>query len=159
MADKTKYWLVKTEPEAFSITDLAHAKNKTTAWSGVRNYQARNYMRDAMQLRDPVLFYHSNAEPSAVMGLARVVRESYPDPTSWDESDSHYDPKSTPLNPRWFMVDLQWVQTFAQPLSLAMLRAVPALHNMELLRKGSRLSVMPITKEEYEAVMKLALEV
>jgi predicted RNA-binding protein with PUA-like domain len=156
MSEKTKYWLVKTEPEAFSIADLFRAKNKTTAWSGVRNYQARNYMRDEMQLGDPVLFYHSNADPSAIVGLASVVKESYPDPTSWDENDSHFDPKSSQLNPRWFMVDVQWQQTFAQPLPLALLREVPALLHMELLRKGSRLSVMPVSKEEYEAVLKLA---
>jgi predicted RNA-binding protein with PUA-like domain len=156
MNDTTKHWLVKTEPEAFSIGDLVRAKNKTTSWTGVRNYQARNYMRDEMQLGDPVLFYHSNAEPSAIVGLARVVKESQPDPTSWDEHDSHYDPKSTPLNPRWFMVDLQWEETFARPLTLAMLREIPALAHMELLRKGSRLSVMPVSKGEFAAVLKFA---
>lgn len=153
-----KYWLVKTEPESFSIQDLAKSPQKTTCWSGVRNYQARNYMRDEMQVGDRVLFYHSSTDPPAVVGTAKVVREGYPDPTSWDKSDDHYDPASSPEKPRWFMVDIQLDQIFRQPLPLESLRGVAALKKMELLRKGSRLSVQPVSKEEFEAVLELAKE-
>jgi predicted RNA-binding protein with PUA-like domain len=156
MATVRKYWLVKTEPESFSIDDLAASPGQTTFWSGVRNYQARNFLRDEMRLGEQVLFYHSNADPPAVVGVAEVVREGYPDHTAWDEADDHFDPKSTPEKPVWFMVDLKFVQKFPRPLSLAELREVPALANMELLRTGSRLSVQPVTKSEFEAVLKLA---
>ncbi len=156
MASKSKYWLVKTEPESFSIQDLAQAPDQTTSWDGVRNYQARNMLRDEMQLGDRVLFYHSNAEPPTVVGVAQVVRTGYPDPTAWDENDSHYDPGSTRENPRWYMVDLRLEQIFSRPLPLAELRQCPALTKMELLRKGSRLSVQPVTKAEFSAVLQLA---
>ena len=151
-----KYWLVKTEPESFSIDDLARSPNHTTGWSGVRNYQARNYMRDDMRLGDLVLFYHSNADPPAIVGTAEVVKESHPDPTAWDPDDSHYDPKSPADSPRWFMVDLKFKQKFAAPMSLESLRGVKSLAQMELLRKGSRLSVQPVRKAEFEAILKLA---
>jgi len=151
-----KYWLVKSEPESFSIQDLAKAPKKTTCWSGVRNYQARNYMRDEMKPGDRVLFYHSSTDPPAVVGTAKIVRAGYPDPTAWDKNDHHYDPASSPEKPRWFMVDIQLDQIFRQPLPLESLRAVAALKKMELLRKGSRLSVQSVTKEEFEAVVKLA---
>lgn len=151
-----KYWLVKTEPESYSIDDLAAEKTKRTCWDGVRNYQARNFMRDEMQVGDRVLFYHSNAKPPAVVGVAKVVREAYPDPTAWDENDSHYDPKSSPENPRWVMVDLEFERKFAEPLSLESLREVKALKQMELLRTGSRLSVQPVRKSEFDAILKLA---
>jgi predicted RNA-binding protein with PUA-like domain len=151
-----KYWLVKTEPESFSIDDLAAAPQKTTFWSGVRNYQARNFMRDDMKQGDRVLFYHSNAEPPAIVGVAKVVREGYPDHTSWDESDHHFDPASTAANPRWFMVDLKLERKFKRALGLPELRDIPALKEMELLRKGSRLSVQPVSAKEFEAILKLA---
>jgi len=156
MANKAKYWLLKTEPTSFSIQDLAASKDQTTSWDGVRNYEARNFMRDEMKCGDRVLFYHSNAEPPAVVGTAMVVREAYPDHTAWDPDDSHYDPKSTPQNPRWLMVDIQLDQVFAEPLSLDSLRQVPALEGMELLRKGSRLSVQPVRKSEFDTILKLA---
>ena len=156
MAKTTKFWLVKTEPESFSIQDLARARNQTTSWDGVRNYQARNYLRDEMQPGDRVLFYHSSSDPPAVVGTARVVRAGYPDPTAWDPSDSHYDPKSTPGAPRWFMVDLKLDQIFSKPLPLARLRSMAALREMELLKKGSRLSVQPVRKSEFDALLKLA---
>jgi len=156
MSVPQKYWLLKTEPESFSIQDLARAKRKTTCWDGVRNYQARNSMRDEMRVGDRVLFYHSSADPPAIVGTAKVVRAAYPDPTAWDRDDSHYDPKSTPDNPRWFMVDIQLERIFDEPLALASLRGVAALAKMELLRKGSRLSVQPVRMGEFEAVLKLA---
>jgi predicted RNA-binding protein with PUA-like domain len=156
MAKAIQYWLLKTEPGSYSIHDLAKEKKQTTHWDGVRNYQARNYMRDQMKLGDKVLFYHSNADPPAIVGIATVVRESYPDHTSWDKHDHHYDEKSTPQNPRWFMVDIKLEQIFDKPLALETLRGVAALKEMELLRKGSRLSVQPVRKKEFDAVCKLA---
>mgnify|MGYP001409765039 CR=1 FL=1 len=151
-----KYWLMKTEPSAYSIDDLETEPNKTTCWDGVRNYQARNFMRDDMRINDRVLVYHSNADPPAVVGVADIVRESYPDHTAWDESDKHFDPKSTATNPRWFMVDIRHVETFGTSIGLNQLREVAALKEMELLRKGSRLSVQPVRKKEFDAIVKLA---
>jgi predicted RNA-binding protein with PUA-like domain len=151
-----KYWLMKSEPSAYSIADLEAEPNKTTCWDGVRNYQARNFMRDDMKLGDGVLFYHSNANPPAVVGVAEIVRESYPDHTAWDESDKHFDPKSTPTIPRWWMVDIRHIDTFATGIGLDRLRDVAVLKEMELLRKGSRLSVQPVRKKEFDAIVKLA---
>lgn len=156
MSAKHQYWLMKSEPSSFSIQDLAAAPKKTTYWDGVRNYQARNMMRDEMKVGDRVLFYHSNANPPAVAGTARIVQESHPDHTSWDPQDKHYDPKSTPQSPRWFMVDIQLDEIFAEPIPLETLRDVTALKKMELLRKGSRLSVQPVRKAEFDAILKLA---
>ncbi len=127
MAKATSHWLMKTEPTSYSIQDLAREKKQTTFWSGVRNYQARNYMRDDMRVGDKVLVYHSNANPPAIVGVARIVREGYPDHTAWDADDHHFDPQSTPQNPRWFMVDIQLDQVFEQPLPLDGLRKVAAL--------------------------------
>src|SRR5262245_238124 len=136
MAKAQKYWLVKTEPESFSIQDLAKAPRQTTSWSGVRNYQARNFLRDEMKLGDRVLVYHSSSDPTAVVGTATIARESYPDDTAWDKKDDHYDAASTPENPRWFMVDIRLEQIFKEPLTLDALKKTPALKNMELLRRG-----------------------
>lgn len=152
------YWLVKSEPESFSIDDLAKAPKQTTFWNGVRNYQARNMLRDEMKLGDQVLYYHSNAEPSCIVGVAKVVKEGYADHTALDPKSDYYDEKATKENPRWFMIDLQFVKKFDKPLSLDDLRRIKALAKMELLRKGSRLSVQPVTNAEFEAVMRLAGE-
>jgi predicted RNA-binding protein with PUA-like domain len=149
-----KYWLMKTEPGCFSIDDLAALPGGTTSWDGVRNYQARNFMRDGMSSGDLVLFYHSVTNPS-VVGVARVVREAYPDHTAFDPGDRHFDSKSTPEKPLWFMVDVQFVEKFLHPVSLSALRGVKGLEKMELLRKGSRLSVMPVSEEEFEIVCRL----
>lgn len=151
-----KYWLLKTEPESFSIEDLQNAPNQTTFWDGVRNYQARNYLRDEIKPGDRVLFYHSNANPPAIVGTAKVTKAGYPDHTAWDETNHHYDPGSTPEKPRWYMVDIQYEQTFDEPLSLESMRKVKSLAKMELLRKGSRLSVQPVTAEEFKTVLKQA---
>jgi predicted RNA-binding protein with PUA-like domain len=156
MAKEQKFWLVKTEPECFSIQHLAKQPKQTTCWSGVRNYQARNFMRDEMKQGDRVLVYHSSTDEPAVVGTAVIARESYPDHTAWDKKDDHFDAASTPENPRWFMVDIELEQIFKQPLPLAKLRGIPALKDMELLRKGSRLSVQPVRKSEFEAILKLA---
>lgn len=149
-------WLLKTEPESFSIADLAAEKKQTTYWNGVRNYQARNFLRDSMKRGDVVLLYHSNADPPAVVGTAKVVHEGYPDHTAWEPTNDYYDPQSTPENPRWFMVDVQLVEIFAEPLTLPQLREMPELAQMELLRKGSRLSVQPVREDEYAAILRRA---
>lgn len=156
MAKTPNFWLLKTEPESFSIKDLAACPKQTTCWDGVRNYQARNFLRDNMKLGDRVLVYHSSTDAPAVVGTAKVVRESYPDPKAFDKKNHHYDPASQAENPRWFMVDIQLEQIFKQPLPLAQLRGVAALKEMELLRKGSRLSVQPVRQSEFDAILKLA---
>ncbi len=155
MIDDRRFWLVKTEPECFSIGDLASSPRQMTYWDGVRNYQARNYMHD-MRAGDRVLFYHSSIEPPSVVGIVTVVHEAYPDSTAWDPNEQHYDPKATPQNPIWSMVDLQLVESFPQPIPLDTLRGIPALAKMELLRKGSRLSIQTVTEQEYETVVRLA---
>ncbi len=148
-----RYWLVKTEPESFSIRDLAASPKQTTCWDGVRNYQARNFLRDDMKLGDEVLFYHSNANPPAVVGTCLVVREAYGDHTAWDKKDHHYDPKASPENPIWQMVDLRLTEIFPHAVSLSELRATKSLATMELLRKGSRLSVQSVRPGEYKMVL------
>lgn len=151
-----KCWLVKSEPTCFSIQDLAAAPQQTTCWSGVRNYQARNFMRDEMRPGDRVLYYHSSADPPAVVGTAVVVKPAYPDHTAWDHRDEHFDSKSTPQNPIWCMVDIKLEKIFSSPVTLADLKPVAALKAMELLRKGSRLSVQPVRPAEFEAVLQVA---
>lgn len=151
-----KYWLMKSEPDCYSIDDLAGESNKTTHWDGVRNYQARNFMRDDMKKGDKVLFYHSNAKPPGVAGVAKVVKESYPDFTAFDARDKHYDPKSKQESPRWFMVDIKFEKKFKRIVSLDELRKVKSLDGMVLLQKGSRLSVQPVTKKQFETVCKQA---
>lgn len=155
MAQGRHYWLMKSEPQVFSIEDLAQASGQTTCWDGVRNYQARNFMR-AMAVGDLVLFYHSNAEPPAVVGMAEVVRTAYPDETQFDKTHHHYDPASPRSAPRWDMVDIRYRQTFKASLPLDQLRQEPRLKDMVLLRKGSRLSVQPVTEEEWAVVLELA---
>jgi predicted RNA-binding protein with PUA-like domain len=150
-----RHWLVKSEPDAFSFDDLLASPDRTTGWSGVRNYQARNFMRDDMKLGDPVFFYHSSADPTAIVGVAEVVREGYPDPTAFDPRDSHFDPKSKPDSPTWIMVDLRAVERLARPVSLADLKGVKGLEGMALLQRGSRLSVQPVSASEWEIVYSL----
>ena len=156
MGKQGRYWLVKTEPEVFSVDDWQAIKNRTTYWDGVRNYQARNFLRDGMKLGDRVLVYHSNADPCAIVGVATVVREAYPDHTAFDPQDPHYDPKSDPDSPRWMMVDLRLDQVLAQPLTLDQLRTIVGLEEMELLRRGSRLSVQSVTPGQWAIIAKLA---
>lgn len=155
MSTIARRWLMKSEPSAFSIQDLQKIRGQTTCWDGVRNFQARNFMR-AMRKGDQVLFYHSNAEPPAVMGIAEVVKEAYPDRTAFDPKDKHYDPRSTPDEPLWDMVDIRLVRVFQCPIPLDRLRQEPGLKRMELLRKGSRLSVQPVRPEEWATILKLA---
>lgn len=151
---ETKYWLLKSEPGCYSIDDLAAEPDQATSWGGVRNFQARNFLRDQMVVGDMVIFYHSVTAPSAV-GVARVVRAGYPDPTAWEPEDEHFDPRSTPEKPLWFAVDVRFVKKFSKPVPLKAMRMVPALLGMELLRKGSRLSVMPVTREEFDIICKM----
>jgi predicted RNA-binding protein with PUA-like domain len=153
MARAKRYWLMKCEPEAYTIDDLE--RDGTTTWEGVRNFQARNSMRDDMKLGDLVFFYHSSTEPAAIVGIAEVARESYPDPTAFDRKDSHYDPKSKPDAPTWLMVDLRAREALAKPITLSDLRGVKGLEKMVLLQKGSRLSVQPVTAEEWALVCRL----
>ena len=150
-----QYWLIKSEPDVFSIHDLAKAKKKTTHWEGVRNYQARNFLR-AMKKGDLALFYHSNAEPSAVAGIAEVVREAYPDASAWDPRSEYHDPKASAENPVWSMVDVKLIEIFPRELPLDELRGVKSLAGMELLRRGSRLSVHPVTPAEFRTIQSLA---
>jgi predicted RNA-binding protein with PUA-like domain len=149
-----QYWLIKTEPTSFSIQDLAKAPKKTTFWEGVRNYQARNFLR-AMKKGDLAVFYHSNAEPPAAVGIAKIVREAYPDPTAWDKKSKYFDTKASPENPIWSMVDVQLVEIFKVPIGIDELRGVPSLAGMEILKRGSRLSVTPVTSAEFRTIEKL----
>ncbi|HBE72312.1 MAG TPA: EVE domain-containing protein [Planctomycetaceae bacterium] len=150
-----KFWLVKSEPDVFSIDDLANSPEQTTCWDGVRNYQARNMMRDEMKVGDQVLYYHSNAKPPGVVGVCEIVREGYPDHTAFDKNDKHYDPKSDPDNPRWIMVDVKLVEKFDRLIPLDELKANEQLEGMILLRRGSRLSVQPVSAKHFRAVCKL----
>ncbi len=148
-----RYWLMKSEPDVFSIDDLARVG--VEKWDGVRNYQARNFMRDDMQPEDAVLFYHSNAKPPGVAGLAKVVSSPYPDPSQFNRDSKYYDPKSSPQNPRWILVDVGFVERFAEVLPLEVLKQTPELGEMLVVQRGMRLSVQPVTKREFEVVCRL----
>lgn len=149
------YWLMKSEPEVFSIEDLRRAAGRTTCWDGVRNYQARNFLRDQLKVGDGVLFYHSSADPPGIAGEAVVAREGYPDPTAFDRRDPHYDPKSDRARPAWYAVDVRFVRACGSLITLAQLRRIPALRGMLMLKRGMRLSVQPVTPKEWRAIMKL----
>ena len=150
-----RYWLMKSEPSVFSIDDLASAKDQTTRWDGVRNYQARNLLRHDIAIGDGVIFYHSSADPPAAAGTAKIVRAGYPDPTQFDPRDGHFDRDSQRDDPRWFSVDIKFESKFVRPVTLAELRAAPALKDMVLLRRGSRLSVQPVTAGEWKQIVKM----
>ncbi len=147
------YWLFKSEPKVYSFQDLLAEPDRTTGWDGVRNYQARNFLRDRLRVGDGVLFYHSNADPPCIAGIAEVVREGHPDPTAFDPESDHYDPKSDPDNPTWYQVTIRAVRAIDPPIGLAELGGIPELAGMELLRKGSRLSVQPVTRTELETIL------
>ena len=148
-----RYWLMKCEPEAYTIEDLE--RDSTTTWEGVRNFQARNFLRDEMKVGDGVLFYASNAEPSGVSGIAEVAREGRPDLFAFAKGHQYYDPKSDLENPTWYMVDVRFVERFPEVVPLAALKETPGLEDMVVVQKGSRLSVQPVTREEFEIVRKL----
>jgi predicted RNA-binding protein with PUA-like domain len=145
-----RYWLFKSEPAVYSFADLV--RDGRTHWNGVRNYQARNLLRDEIKRGDGVLFYHSNAEPMAIVGIAEVVAEGYPDHTAFDPESEYYDPRSDPDQPTWYMVDLAPVRPLPAPLTRAQLKAMPELAGMMLLRPGARLSVQPVTAAEWRAI-------
>jgi predicted RNA-binding protein with PUA-like domain len=150
-----RHWLLKTEPGVFSFDDLLQAPRQTTGWNGIRNYQARNFLRDQMEEGDRVLIYHSSADPPAVAGLAEVVRAGYPDPTQFDAKDDHYDPESTPAAPRWYQVDVKAVRKLPRAVSLEEIRRTKALAKMPLVQRGQRLSVQPVGPEEYELIVRM----
>ena len=152
MAER-RYWLFKSEPNAYSFTDLMNEPDGWAEWDGVRNYQARNSMRDDMKVGDGILFYHSNTKPMSVVGVASVVREGYDDFHGLDPSDAHYDPKATQENPIWSMVDIKGEQAFPNPVNLDDIKANPQLKDMLLIRKGMRLSIQPVSKEEFDEVL------
>jgi predicted RNA-binding protein with PUA-like domain len=146
---------MKSEPDAYSFDDLLAQKDQTDHWDGIRNYQARNLMRE-MKAGDGVLFYHSSTVPPHVAGVAEVVREAYPDHTSWDKKSKYFDPKSTPDTPRWFMVDIRAVRKLESPVTLEELKANPKLKKMRVVQKGQRLSVQPALKSEFDEVLRMA---
>ena len=150
-----RYWLMKSEPDEFSIDDLAAAPGRTTPWFGVRNYQARNFMRDQMQVGDQVLFYHSSCAEPGIAGLAEVCAQAYPDRTQFDRKSKYYDAKSARDNPRWVNVDVKFVRK-TRLVSLAELRAHPELANMRILQRGNRLSITPVDPQEWAFIVKLA---
>jgi len=150
------YWLMKSEPGEFSIDDLKNRPGKTEPWDGVRNYQARNMMRDGMAKGDLVFFYHSNCQPPGIVGIMKIDKESYPDPTAFDPKDPHYDPKSDPDHPRWLLVDVKFVRKLKRTISLAELREhAENLEDFALLRRGNRLSVMPVSKDHWDYILEL----
>jgi predicted RNA-binding protein with PUA-like domain len=150
------YWLMKTEPDVFGIDDLKNRPLQTEHWDGIRNYQARNMMRDGMKKGDHIFFYHSNAVPIGIVGVMKVVREAYPDFTAQNPDSKYYDPKSTTDNPRWFMVDVKFVRKFKRVITLDELKQhADALGDMALLRKGNRLSINPVSKEQWEYILAL----
>lgn len=153
MPEKRRYWLFKSEPGVFGIDDLE--RDGSTCWDGVRNYQARNFMRDQMRVGDGVLYYHSNAKPPAIVGVARVSKEAYPDFTQFDPDSKYHDPKATEENPRWMMVDIEFVAHFPNPLPLPELKENEDLDGMLLIKKGQRLSIQPVEPEHWRLICKL----
>ena len=153
MAAKRRYWLMKSEPDVYSIDDLQ--RDGSTSWDGVRNYQARNFMRDEMRVGDLVLFYHSNTKPPGVVGLARVCREAHPDVKAFDPNSDYYDPKSTPENPVWMLVDVEFIAKFPHPVALDQIKQEQALSGMLVIKKGMRLSVQPVDPHHFERVVEM----
>jgi predicted RNA-binding protein with PUA-like domain len=151
-----KYWLFKSEPDVFSIQDLAKAKGKRTTWEGVRNYQARNMLRDDIQKGDGVLYYHSRVDPMVIAGTAEVVKAGYPDHFAFDSQHKYHDERSTPESPVWYMVDIKLTNVFPEPVTRDLLRSDPVTANMILLKRGSRLSIQPVTEDEWASVHQLA---
>lgn len=154
-ANEKRYWLVKSEPDVFSFDDLRAAPKQTTQWDGVRNFAARNFLRDGMKRGDQVFFYHSSTNPQAIVGICQVAREAYPDPTSLDRKHPAFDAKSDPANPSWYAVDLEAVAPLARPVTLAEIKANKALAEMALVRIG-RLSVTPVRPAEWDAIMAMS---
>ncbi|WNB78017.1 EVE domain-containing protein [Methylomonas koyamae] len=150
-----RYWLMKSEPETFGIDDLRARPQQTEHWDGVRNYQARNMMRDEMKTGDQIFFYHSNCDEPGIVGIAEVARESYPDFTAFDPDDKHFDPKSNPDKPTWFMVDVKFVRKLSRTISLRELKTKSELGELALLRRGNRLSIMPVNADQWAFILAL----
>lgn len=148
---KTGYWLMKTEPDAFSIDDLAQRQREP--WNGVRNYQARNYMRDGMKPGDGVLIYHSSCAQPGVAGIAEVASDAYPDPSQFNRKSPYYDASSTPQEPRWLLVDVAYVRTLQRVIGLDELKALPALEDSPLIKRGNRLSILPLSAAHWRAIL------
>lgn len=153
--DARLYWLIKSEPHTFSFEDLKSLPKKISTWDGVRNYQARNFMRDHMRKGDLALFYYSSCPKPGVIGVVRITKESYPDPTSWDPKSPYFDPKSAPSSPRWFMVDIQWKEGFPKYVALEAIKKNNKLSGIKLVQKGNRLSIMPIEKEAFAEICRM----
>lgn len=149
-----KYWLFKSEPDVFGIDHLAKLPKQTDHWDGVRNYQARNFMRDEMKVGDQGFFYHSNCAEPGIVGIVEIVRTGYPDHTACDPKSKYYDPKSDPENPRWFMVDVKLVRKLKRTITLQELKEYPQLEDFPLVRRGNRLSVMPVTASQWKFILK-----
>lgn len=149
------YWLMKTEPGCFGIAHLKNRPKRTAHWDGVRNYQARNFMRDDMRKGDRAFFYHSSCAEPGIVGIVTILRSGYPDHTAWNRDSEHFDPKSSPDNPIWYMVDVKLEREFKHPLTLVVLKQNPVLRDMLLLQRGNRLSVLPVTKKHWDAVLKM----
>jgi predicted RNA-binding protein with PUA-like domain len=149
------YWLMKSEPDAFSIDDLAKKQGQSEHWDGVRNYQARNMMRDDMKRGDQVFFYHSNCEQPGIVGIMEVAREGYPDFSAFDPDNKHFDPKSDPANPRWMMVDVKYVKTLSRTITLKELKSKEELAELALVKRGNRLSIMPVSKAHWDFILAL----
>jgi predicted RNA-binding protein with PUA-like domain len=149
------HWLLKSEPGEFSIDDLERREHQTEHWDGVRNYQARNMMRDEMKPGDLAFFYHSNCDLPGIVGIAEIVRAAYPDHTAFDPTNKHYDPKSDRADPRWYMVDVRFVRKFTRTIPLSELKERPELDGLALVRRGNRLSVMPVSKAQWDFILSL----
>jgi len=149
------YWLMKSEPTAFGIDDLKNMPEQTEHWDGVRNYQARNMMRDQMKVGDQVFFYHSNCKVPGIVGIMEVIRESYPDHTAFDPQSKYFDPKSSPEKPRWFMVDIKYIRHTRRVIPLTELKDCEPLENMQLVRKGNRLSIIPVSADEWKIILRM----
>ena len=149
------YWLFKSEPSEFSWDDLKKSKYQTTFWDGIRNYQARNFLRDDIKKGDGVLFYQSSTEPLAVVGYCEVVKEGYPDHTQFDSKSDHFDPKAKKDSPTWFMVDIKLVKEFKKPVTLDSIKVNPKLKNMKLIQRGQRLSIQPVTLAEWDEILNM----
>lgn len=147
------YWLMKSEPDTFSFQDLKDRPKQREPWDGVRNYQARNFMRDGMKVGDLVLFYHSNTKPPGVVGVAEIVSEAYPDPTAFDKKSKYFDPKSKVESPRWVLVDVAFKKDLKSMVSLDMMKLMPELEDMKVLQKGNRLSITPVQEPEFKAIV------
>jgi predicted RNA-binding protein with PUA-like domain len=149
------YWLMKSEPDVFGIDHLERRPNQTEPWDGVRNYQARNMMRDQMQAGDLAFFYHSNCDEPGIVGIMEIARAGYPDPTQFDPESKYFDPKSDPDQPRWFLVDVKFKRRLKRTISLSELKSQPELAELAVVRKGNRLSINPVSRQEWEFILGL----